>query len=284
MATSNHVEDELVRKYLAEYSLSATKLRADLVAIVKNSKDLDLQLVNGIRFAVHAIRGLGFLGLLKISELAEQMENVLAQVCSKGVVPGPYQLRILLLAMERLEELTQNYRTSNEADTVAIIAALFKLQIGSPTHADDNVADSTDPERASERRLRSLVVDDDLASRLLLKTFLSRFGESNVACNGIEAVEKFRSAFERGQKYDLVCMDINMPEMDGHEAIRQLRLLEEANGLFSNHGAKIAMLTSVDDIREVIQCFQEFSDLYLVKPINLVSLLRQMKSWQLIPA
>jgi len=125
-------------------------------------------------------------------------------------------------------------------------------------------------------------VEDDFASRLLLQTFLSRYGECHVAVNGKEAVEAFRSALKRGETYDLICMDIMMPEMDGREAVRQVRALEEEHGIFSTSGAKIIMTTAVDDIREVIRCFRELCDAYLVKPIDLTKLLSQMKSYQLV--
>ena len=66
----------------------------------------------------------------------------------------------------------------------------------------------------------------------------------------------FRAALERGQPYDLICMDIMMPEMDGREAVRQVRAIEAAHGILSTSGAKIIMTTTVDDIKEVIRCFQ----------------------------
>jgi two-component system chemotaxis response regulator CheY len=127
-----------------------------------------------------------------------------------------------------------------------------------------------------------LLVEDDFASRLLLQTFLSRYGECHVAVNGREAVEAVRSGWDGGETYDLICMDIMMPEMDGREAVRQVRAIEEARGILSTYGAKIIMTTTVDDIKEVMRCFRELCDAYLVKPIDLGSLLRQMKSYQLV--
>jgi two-component system chemotaxis response regulator CheY len=100
--------------------------------------------------------------------------------------------------------------------------------------------------------------------------------------NGKEAVEAVRLALEQGQKYDLICMDIMMPEMDGREAVRQVRVLEESRGILSSSGAKIIMTTAVEDIKEVIQCFQELCDAYLMKPIDLGQLLSLMKCYQLV--
>jgi two-component system chemotaxis response regulator CheY len=130
--------------------------------------------------------------------------------------------------------------------------------------------------------MRTLIVEDDFACRLVLNAFLSRYGECHIAVNGREAVEAFGSALERGQGYDLICMDIMMPEMDGAEAVRQIRAMEEAAGILSNYGAKIVMTTAVDDIKSVAKCFQDLCDGYLVKPIDLAKLLGLMKSYQLV--
>ena len=131
--------------------------------------------------------------------------------------------------------------------------------------------------------MKTLIVEDDFTSRLVLNTFLSRYGECHVAVNGWEAVEAFRSALESGQRYDLICMDIMLPEMNGREAVKQVRALEAAQGTPSNSGVKIIMTTAVDDIKEVMRCFSELCDAYLVKPIDLSQLLSQVRSYQLVP-
>jgi CheY-like chemotaxis protein len=80
--------------------------------------------------------------------------------------------------------------------------------------------------------MKTLIVEDDFTSRLFLQTVLSRYGECHIAVNGKEAVEAHRTAGEDGKRYDLICMDIMMPEIDGREAVKQVRALEEARGIF----------------------------------------------------
>ena len=134
------------------------------------------------------------------------------------------------------------------------------------------------------RRLRCLLVEDDFVSRLVLQSFLSRYGECHIAVNGKEAVEAVRSAFDRESGYDLICMDIMMPEMDGIEAVRRIRAFEASHGILSSSGAKIVMTTVVDEVHDVVRCFQELCDAYLFKPIDLARLRGHMESFHLIPA
>jgi two-component system chemotaxis response regulator CheY len=136
--------------------------------------------------------------------------------------------------------------------------------------------------RTVESNLRMLLVEDDFSSRLVLQSFLSRYGECHVAANGLEAVEAFRASLTLNQRYDLVCMDIMMPEMNGRDAVAKIREMEESHGIKSTFGSKIIMTTAVTEVKEVIRCFQSLCDAYLMKPIDLTELLAQMKVYGLI--
>jgi two-component system chemotaxis response regulator CheY len=127
-----------------------------------------------------------------------------------------------------------------------------------------------------------LLAEDDFTSRVALQGFLSRYGECHVVVNGREAVEAARQAIEGGRRYDLICLDIVMPEMTGREALRQVRMLEEAKGISSSKGAKIVMTTSISEVREVFRCYSDLCDSYLLKPIDHSQLLALMKTLQLV--
>jgi two-component system chemotaxis response regulator CheY len=131
--------------------------------------------------------------------------------------------------------------------------------------------------------MKTLIVEDDFTSRLVLQTFLSQYGECHVAVNGKEAVEAFRTALETVQGYDLICMDIMMPEIDGREAVKQIRELERERGISSTSGVKIIMTTALNDIKQVARCFEELCDAYLVKPIVLADVLQKVRSYNLVP-
>lgn len=128
--------------------------------------------------------------------------------------------------------------------------------------------------------MKALIVEDDFTSRLLLQEILKEYGATHVAVNGREAVEAVRLALAAGEPYDLVCLDIMMPEMDGQEALQQIRELEEARGITSTHGARIVMVTALGDMKNVANAYRGLCDGYLVKPIDrarIVEMLGQLK-------
>ncbi|MFW6242306.1 MAG: response regulator, partial [Thermodesulfobacteriota bacterium] len=71
--------------------------------------------------------------------------------------------------------------------------------------------------------MKILVVEDDFISRRILKEILTEHGDCDVVVDGDEAVQAFRLAREEGAPYQLICMDIMMPNKDGHEALQEIR-------------------------------------------------------------
>jgi two-component system chemotaxis response regulator CheY len=204
---------------------------------------------------------------------------VLVLIRSRKLAPTPDRVAVLLQAVDKLREMLQDPGRSNKADIVQDLAALTGL---CEQHRPSASGPGSSTPGQSERHLRILLVEDDFACRLLLQTFLSRYGECHVAVNGKEAVDAFGAALEQGTPYDLICMDIMMPVMDGREAVRRIRAIEEAQGVFSTSGVTIIMTTAVDEVREVFLCFKELCDAYVMKPIDLSHLLGHMRSFQLV--
>jgi two-component system, chemotaxis family, chemotaxis protein CheY len=278
-----NLDDESAQEFLAECHEHLATIETDLLDIEGGGAEIDEELVNRVFRAVHSVEGgAGVFDLVKICDLAHQTGDVLALIRSRKAVATPERVRVLLRAIDRLRELTENPGASNQADVAEIMAALASQCVEHQASAGkygDSAAGQAQPGR---KQLRVLLVEDDFSSRLVLQIFLSRYGECHVAVNGREGVEAFRYSVERGQRYDLICMDIMMPEMNGREAVRRIRELEEARGIRLNTGAKIVMTTAVDDLKEVFQCFKELCDAYLVKPIDLTKLLSLMKSYQMV--
>jgi two-component system chemotaxis response regulator CheY len=232
---------------------------------------------------LHSVKGGSLLfDLVTIAELAQKTENAVAKIRFQSIAPTHARVSVLLHAIDRLNELILEPDTSNEADISGLMAELAMPDASLQASFEKGGATEDKPVNGTRDRLRILIVEDDLACRLLLQTFLARYGECHVALNGREAVDLFRTSFDRGSSYDLICMDVMMPEMDGREAVRQIRAFEEDRRIRSPYGATIFMTTTVQEIREVFQCFRELCDAYLLKPIDLGQLLTKMKFFELV--
>ncbi|MFH0733491.1 MAG: response regulator [bacterium] len=117
--------------------------------------------------------------------------------------------------------------------------------------------------------MRTLVVEDDFTSRLVLQKMLAPFGPCDVAVNGLEAVHAFMLAVEENNPYDLICLDIMMPEMDGKEALKIIREKEKELNILPKNETKIIMVTALDTAHEVIDAYYKGGcTSYLVKPIE----------------
>lgn len=114
--------------------------------------------------------------------------------------------------------------------------------------------------------MKSLVAEDDITSRTLLQHFLSQFGECHVVKDGKQAVEAVQAARQERKSFDLVCMDLRMPIMDGHDAIREIRRQEVIAGAL--HTARIIVTTAHSDMESITQALLGKCNSYLVKPID----------------
>ena len=130
--------------------------------------------------------------------------------------------------------------------------------------------------------MKVLIVEDDFTSRLTLQKLIAAYGETHIAVNGLEAMDAFVAALREGQPYDLICLDIMMPELDGHKVLQRIRQMEEEKGINSSNGVKIIMTTALDDPTNVVAAFKSLCDAYLVKPVSKAKLLDYLRSFGLI--
>jgi len=130
--------------------------------------------------------------------------------------------------------------------------------------------------------MKTLIVEDDFTSRILLQKFLAPYGESHVAINGVEAVAAFSTALFSDDPYDLVCLDIMMPEKDGQATLKDIRAIEESKGTLLGDGVKIIMVTALSSMDEKITAFKEACDAYLVKPVDRNKLINLLSTLKLI--
>ena len=116
--------------------------------------------------------------------------------------------------------------------------------------------------------MRILIAEDDFASRKVILKFLSVYGECDVTVDGMEAIDAFMMALEEGNPYDLVCLDIMMPVMDGYQALVGIRNLEKERNIPEDKRTKVIMATALNEEKNVKMAFELGCTIYSGKPID----------------
>ncbi|MCX7001778.1 MAG: response regulator [bacterium] len=130
--------------------------------------------------------------------------------------------------------------------------------------------------------MKTLIVEDDFTSRVLLQELLKEHGPAHLAVNGTAAVAAVRAALAADAPFDLVCLDIMMPEMDGMEALRQIRALEQAANIPPARRTRIVITTVLADMQHICDAYSNLCDAYLVKPIHHAKLTGILRKQNLI--
>jgi two-component system chemotaxis response regulator CheY len=126
--------------------------------------------------------------------------------------------------------------------------------------------------------MRILIVEDDFISRNVLQHILSEFGQCDIAVDGREAVAAFKRSWDNSMPYDLICMDILMPDLDGHEALGQIREFEKQMEVECAAEANVIMTTSLNDKKNVSEAFYKGGvSSYFVKPIDRDKLVEELR-------
>lgn len=130
--------------------------------------------------------------------------------------------------------------------------------------------------------MRVLIVEDDLASRKFLSKFLSAYGECDITIDGMEALEAFMLAWDEGKPYDLICLDIMMPALDGEKTLKMIREIEKQKGVEDSDRVKIIMTTALNETDRVFNAFETGCEAYASKPIDTERLIEVIRKLGLI--
>ena len=127
-----------------------------------------------------------------------------------------------------------------------------------------------------EKRTKILVVDDDHISRLKMQAIMEDFGECHVAKRGGDALKLFKKAFDGHVPFDLITLDIAMPDMDGTEVLYAIREKENKNKISKQDQVKIIMVTSHSDKGHLMTCIQSGCNDFIVKPFDVNSIIKKI--------
>ena len=120
--------------------------------------------------------------------------------------------------------------------------------------------------------MKILIVEDDLASRKFLYKFMADYGECDITVDGMEGLDAYLIALDEGDPYELICLDIMMPKVDGLKVLKTIREIEKQRDIEGDKKVKIIMTTAQNDANVVKNTFESGCEVYANKPIDIKKL------------
>lgn len=130
--------------------------------------------------------------------------------------------------------------------------------------------------------MRILIAEDDLVSRKFLQKYLSQYGECDIVVDGLEALDAYMISLKDEKPYDLICLDIMMPKVDGVKVLKNIRDMEIQKNIATDKRAKIIMTTALAETQFVQQAFEYGCNAYAAKPIDIEKLEEVLKKLDLV--
>ncbi|HOO46537.1 MAG TPA: HDOD domain-containing protein [Deltaproteobacteria bacterium] len=126
--------------------------------------------------------------------------------------------------------------------------------------------------------MKILVVDDELVSRKKMKMIMDGLGECEAVECGKDAIAAYHEAWEKWAPFDLITLDIFMPEMDGTEVLGAIRSIESEKHIPADKRVKIFMVTSQSDKETIINCVRAGCDDFITKPFDRETVFKKLKN------
>lgn len=118
------------------------------------------------------------------------------------------------------------------------------------------------------KAMKILLAEDDFSSRRALSRLLSQYGECDVVVDGKEAVEYFVAALENNEPYDLVCLDVLIPVMDGHGVLKKIRKIESQRNIPQENQIKVIMTSKQGLNHTTKKVYGDDDEMFLIKPFD----------------
>ena len=244
-------------------------------AMLGDSWGYELLLIDGtgiesrLASVVGEVRGLDALRHLRIvaAVRGESVAETLERDFSVNIVGDALRPEPLRRVLHRLFDVESRHFISPDMQEFEVYNDLNVSVEGVPLDDDADVP-------AGETVGRALLVEDNPVNLGVIRKAVSRLGLAcDTAADGQEAVDRFASG-----NYDLVLMDCQMPVMDGYEATRQLRRLEEAE---KRVATPVIAMTANAMAGDREKCLEAGMDDYLAKPFSLDQLRACVSNWLL---
>lgn len=126
--------------------------------------------------------------------------------------------------------------------------------------------------------MRILIVDDELVGRTKLETILETIGDCTAVEDGSAGLDAFEQAWENLTPFDVICLDIQMPGLDGRDVLRRIRKVEESMNLDERAKTMVVMVTSMSDQSSVLSYLDAGCNDYIVKPFDPVTVIEKISN------
>ena len=130
------------------------------------------------------------------------------------------------------------------------------------------------------KKIKSLVVEDNFVVQKLIRNILKDFGPCNTADDGLIGWEKVKKAVSEHSHFDLICLDIQMPNKDGIELLEEIRLIEKEKQIEKK--SIIIMVTAFGGPEIIRKCVKTGCNSFLVKPVDKTNLTKVLKRHKII--
>jgi len=95
--------------------------------------------------------------------------------------------------------------------------------------------------------MKILVIEDDYSSSIMFQRYLENYGKCETVSTGFDGMQKYIESISSGQQYNLIIIDIILPDMNGYEVLETIRAEEDARKYIDAERTKIILTTSLDD-------------------------------------
>ncbi|MEA3226273.1 MAG: response regulator [Planctomycetota bacterium] len=236
VAVENIVED-ILATYIEEMDSLLSRLEAAALSL-ESGDDCDEALAE-VRRVLHSIKGdSGMCGVIGVHDVCHELESFLDELDRAGCLAD-----VLL----KVKDWTET-----------VIRHLSCLDIADAKNREIE-------QHRSKPKLKALVIDDDIVCRNRLKMLLSDFFDCTFACDGRKGLSIYEQSLREQSPFELITLDINMPEMNGHETLEAIRRTEEQRGIGGLDVVKVIMTTSESSSKHVFAAFREGCEAYVVK-------------------
>jgi two-component system, chemotaxis family, chemotaxis protein CheY len=247
-------DEEIITRFVTEsLDLLETAIEPDLLALERDGALVSPGIIINLFRVLNNIKEiadmLGFEAIKTLSSAMEELFVLFMLFRDEKLVPDPDKIDVLFAGVDKLKMMFQDIDGSAYVPYSDELERIYEIL-------------------ESQNVTRILVVDDEFVSRKKAQKILSQYGECYTAANGTEALEAFRLAHEEGKPYNLITMDIQMPDMDGIETLERIRKWEESHNIEFVRRAKVLMLTATEAKDALFKSFRKGCEAYILKPFD----------------